>query len=173
MSNYEQLFAAIEQRLAELEKRLAGNRPAAQSNEVADDDLLSKPWADMEIRKDPPRSSQPSHLGKRMSECSSAYLLDYASFHDWKAKKGREENPPRLNNKGKPWYESDELVAKVARGWAERAKQREADAPTIAVASRAGLATASFPRPAAKPAARPQYAPPASFGDPEDDSIPF
>lgn len=92
---------------------------------IADDDLLAREWADMEIRRDPPRTTQPSHVGKRMSECTEAYLLDYASFFDWKARKGREEDPPRLNNKGKPWYESDELTAKIARGWAARAAKRK------------------------------------------------
>jgi hypothetical protein len=82
---------------------------------------MAKPWADMTIRKDPPRWAGASYAGRRMSECPADYLENIAGFHEWKARKGREENPPRLNNKGKPWFESDELFAKVARGWAKRA----------------------------------------------------
>ena len=116
----------LEERIAKLELAVAALvKKPVQSGEkapaqVADDNLLDKDWADMVINKDPPRTQQPSHIGKRMSECSEAYLLDYASFFDWKARKGREENPPRLNNNGKPWYERDELIAKIARGWARR-----------------------------------------------------
>lgn len=118
----------LEERIAKLELAVAAlvKKPAPEQTktpsqgEIADDNLLDRAWADMEIKKDPPRTQQPSHVGKRMSECSEAYLLDYASFHEWKARKGREENPPRLNNNGKPWYERDELIAKIARGWARR-----------------------------------------------------
>jgi hypothetical protein len=150
----------LEERVAALESVIAGIRaafgPAAistaiahksEGGEVADDALLAKEWADMEIRKDPPRTSQASSVGKRMSECTPEYLDDYASFHDWKAKKGREENPPRLNNRGKPWYESDELTAKVARGWAARARK----AKPIPFVTKAN--------------------PPAAFDEPED--LPF
>ncbi len=135
----------VEQRLTKLEQIIdamrmslvAGSSPngsghAASPGAVADDDLLNRDWADMEIRKDPPRTTQPSHVGKHMSECTEAYLLDYASFHEWKAKKGREETPVRLNNKGKPWYESDDLIAKVARGWAARVRATGVAAPKAA-----------------------------------------
>jgi hypothetical protein len=126
----------LEERISKLELFVATLTAAAKKTPppqqnllVADDELLARDWADMEIRKDPPRTQQPSHVGKRMSECTEAYLLDYASFHDWKAKKGREENPPRLNNQGKPWYERDELIAKLARGWA--LKVRDGTARTM------------------------------------------
>jgi hypothetical protein len=115
---------SIENRLADLEARIAKleKKPAApaKGQEINLDEairLTGFDWANMEIRRDPPRTQQPSHVGKRMSECSDEYLRDYASFHDWKASKGREENPPRLNSKGKPWYEVDELTAKCARAW--------------------------------------------------------
>jgi hypothetical protein len=130
MSNLEQRVAELEAFVAQLRGAITGGQhrtvhngvPAASSaGEVASDDLMSRDWADMLIRKDPPRATE-SFAGKRMSECTEAYLLEYAAFHDWKAKKGREEEPPRLNNKGEPWWKSDELTAKVARGWAKRAK---------------------------------------------------
>ena len=133
MSDLEQRVAALEAFVASLRGAIGAKaatpkptpqRPPPAAGEVADDELMSKPWADMPIRKDPPRATE-SYAGRRMSECSEAYLLEYASFHDWKARKGREEDPPRLNNKGRPWYESDELTAKVARGWARRVRARE------------------------------------------------
>jgi hypothetical protein len=133
MSDLEARVVELEKFVASLRAVLTGGQHRTVSNgvpqqggEVATEDLLNKPWADMEIRKDPPRTNQPTSVGKRMSQCTAEYLEDYASFHDWKARKGREEEPPRLNNKGKPWYESDELVAKVARGWAQRARERPA-----------------------------------------------
>jgi len=95
------------------------NQAATTSLPVAGDDLLMKDWGNPEIKKDPPRWAGESFVGKLMSECSPEYLNEYAGFYDWKASKGREENPPRLNSKGKPWFETDELVAKLARGWAK------------------------------------------------------
>lgn len=121
---FQSMFTAIGngKRAPAAQAQASSNSKPQSQPAVADDDLLSRDWADMEIRRDPPRGTQPSHVGKRMSECSEAYLLEYASFFEWKAQKGREEDPPRLNSKGKPWYEGDELTAKVARGWAQRAR---------------------------------------------------
>ena len=134
MSNTEARINALEARIAVLEAinsalRLAFNgvvpttktaaHKAPEAGEVAGDYLMARDWADMAIRKDPPRAKD-SFVGQKMSKCTREYLLDYAAFHDWKAQKGREENPPRLNNKGKPWFESDELTAKIARGWAKK-----------------------------------------------------
>jgi hypothetical protein len=48
-----------------------------------------------------------------------------AGFYEWKASKGREENPPRLRNDGKPWHESDSFEAKLLRAWAKRAANRK------------------------------------------------
>lgn len=160
-------LAALEARAAGLEARLAAletGRPGASTSapsapspqhrttraapapgEVADEKLMAQPWADMEIRKDPPRWAGESYVGRRLSECPKDYLENLAGFCDWKAKKGREESPPRLNNKGKPWYEADELMAKLARGFALRAGSA---APPIV------------------------HAPPPAFDEPEDD-VPF
>lgn len=138
----EQFIAAIadlQLRVAKLESAKAtpapsGGYPPAQAGEVADDKLLAFEWANMQIRKDPPRWAGPSYVGQRMTDCTAEYLLSYAGFHEWKAQKGREEDPPRLNSKGKPWHESDSLTAKIARGWAARkdrvsAKKSDEDIP--------------------------------------------
>lgn len=151
----ESRVAALEATVAALRAALNGGAPAVQTatskpasaGEVASDDLMSRDWADMEIRKDPPRAKE-SFVGRRMSECTESYLLDYAAFHDWKAAKGRQENPPRLNNKGKPFFEGDELVAKIARGWAARASNK------------------TRPKSAPKPAQK-------SMGEPELEDLPF
>lgn len=158
---------SLEQRVAELEafvdamKQAIGapktvkhrtTRADGSEPEVAGDELLSKPWADMESKRDPKFWNGESFVGRRFSECPAEYLTMLAEFHDWKAKKGKEEDPPRLNSKGEPWWKSDELIAKVARGWAARANGR----------------------PAARPAPKPK-APPVPFDAPDDgaDDVPF
>lgn len=149
----DRMTQSLESRVVELERVVAAMRaafvggqtvlpgvappaPAASAGPatpaVADDKLLSLSWANFTITKDPPRWDGPSYVGRVMSECPADYLLNLAGFFEWKAKKGREENPPRCNDKGKPWYERDELTAKLARGWAARNGQ---SAPAPAPAS--------------------------------------
>ena len=129
-STIESMLEKIIAELAEIKVMIAqggatvARHAPAERGEVASDDLMNREWADMTIQKDPPRSKFPSQVGKKMSECPPGYLLDYASFYEWKAEKGREETPVRLNNKGKPWHESDSLIAKVARGWAARLQDK-------------------------------------------------
>lgn len=128
-------FMKLESDLSALKKLVLGKADAGKAAkpepEIADDDLLDREWADMLIRKDPPKAKE-SFAGRKMSECTPSYLRGYASFHEWKAQKGREETPVRLNAKGKPWHESDSLVAKVARGWARRIEEGYVVAPKAA-----------------------------------------
>ena len=132
MATIEERLSAIEKTLAAIKIAFVGGASVAasannQAGEIASDDIMSREWADMEIRKDPPKTLEPSSVGLKMSQCSVQYLLDYASFNEWAAEKGRNETPVRLNAKGKPWHESNSLTAKVARGWAKR---KSAPAPT-------------------------------------------
>lgn len=163
MSDLEQRVAAIEAFVASL-KHAVGGAPVAGTTqhrtthasgggEVATDDLLNRDWADMEIKRDPKRWIGDSCVGRRMSECPADYLLEYASFHEWAGNKGKAEDPPRLDNKQRPWFERDFLIAKLARGFAKRAAAKPQN---------------GAPRPRPAPAQ-------AEFGEhPDDDGeIPF
>jgi hypothetical protein len=138
----------LEQRVAVLEAVIAGIRAVfgagaigvaskaahtSEAGEVATDDLLNRDWADMEVRRDPKRWNGPSQVGKRMSECPADFLLEYASFHEWAANKSKSEPEPRLDNKGRPWYERDFLIAKLARGFAKRNGAKPVAAAVAAV----------------------------------------
>lgn len=105
----------------------AAQRPApTQQNNELDDAKLAEPWADQEIRKDPPmwiQNGGDSFQNQTMSMCTPEYLDALSDFFEWKAAKGREENPPRLNAKGKPWHESDTFSAKLARAWARNKRK--------------------------------------------------
>jgi hypothetical protein len=93
------------------------------SNELTDDFLDKQSWADKTVKKDPKRwtdDHKPSMVGKRYSEIPSDWHDVNASLCEWKAAKGREEVPVRLNDKGKPWHESDTFDAKICRAWSRR-----------------------------------------------------
>lgn len=152
MSTVEQRVAALELDVKML-KTMFLNAPTATSTETApktpqqgsytnqelDDSKLSESWADKEIRKDPPMWIQDggeSFVGRTMSACSPEYLDALSAFFEWKAAKGREEDPPKVNNKGKPWHEIESLNAKLARLWA-RHKRKPAGAQIKAAPTRA------------------------------------
>lgn len=106
---------------AKVDRLLAGvAAPSAPTGEAFPDARLSEVWADKEIKKDPPRYSGPTMVGRRFSTATAEWHETNASYLDWKAQKGREETPVRLNNKGKPWHESDTFEAKLCRAWAKR-----------------------------------------------------
>jgi hypothetical protein len=84
------------------------------------DGQLDNAWADKEVRKDPPRYQGPSMVGRHYSEVHSEWHDANAGYLDWKAAKGREETPVRLNAKGRPWWESDVFEAKICRAWSRR-----------------------------------------------------
>lgn len=109
---------------------------SGSSSELDDRFLDSQRWTDMDVRKDPPRWTGPPMIGRNYSQCPGEWHDEMASFLDWKASKGREENPPRLQtsgkNAGKPWYEADEFGAKICRAWARRNRGKSMSSPASA-----------------------------------------
>ncbi len=126
-------ITALEARVADLE---AGGGKAAGTGgggptgagEVLSDHLLNEPWADKVISKDPGKWKGVTQVGRKYSKAPLEWLLMKASGLEWKAQKGREEIPVRLNDKGKPWHLSDSFEAKILRGWAARAEKKPATA---------------------------------------------
>ena len=106
-----------------------GARGPAGGGDALPDHLLENTWADRTIPKDPKQWKGRSQVNRRYSQAPAEWLEMAASNADFKAQKGREEVPVRLNNKGKPWHESDTFEAKLLRAWANRARQRPAPAP--------------------------------------------
>lgn len=117
-------IAALEARVADLEagggKSTSGGGAAPSGGEALPDHMLDNAWADKTITKDPKQWKGPTQVNKRFSRAPSEWLEMMAKNMDFKAQKGREEVPVRLNNKGKPWHESDTFEAKILRGWAVR-----------------------------------------------------
>jgi hypothetical protein len=112
-------LAVINSKLDKLLSSPAG-APKQQDNELTDSFLDSQPWCDKPVRKDPPRWAGASCVGMMYSECPAEWHTENASFCEWKAQKGREDSPVRVNDKGKPWHEVDAFDAKISRAWARR-----------------------------------------------------
>ena len=102
------------------------------AGEALSDAQLDKAWADKKITKDPPKWTGPTQVNRTYSKAPVEWLESMAGFLDWKAQKGREEVPVRLNNSGKPWHESDTFEAKILRGWARRRAAKPATAKASA-----------------------------------------
>ena len=117
--------------------RIIGGSPAPVQNghaspaqdELSDSFLDAQPWTDRDITKNPKRWAGVDHAGFRYSEASSEWLECQASLLDYKAQKGREAVPVRLNQKGKPWHESDAFEAKICRAWARRNRGKDLPPP--------------------------------------------
>ena len=120
-------MSTIEDRVTKLETlmlaMLASKAAPPAETDTLDPKFLREPWADKTIKKDPPKWKGVSYVGKLYSQASAAWLLDNASFLEWKASKGRQEVPVRLKNNGKPWHEADSFEAKLCRTWAAQAHQ--------------------------------------------------
>jgi hypothetical protein len=114
-----------------------GIRFRPMSEKPIDDHQLENGWADKTIAKDPKKWKGPTQVGKRYSRAPLEWLELAAEACEFKAYKGRQEVPPRLNNKGKPWHESDSFEARILRGWAERRRKQPAPAPTTKPAATA------------------------------------
>ena len=106
-----------------------GSAPGASvdgGGEALPDHLLDNAWANRAIDRDPKQWKGPTQVGKTYSRAPVEWLQMKAGNMDFKAQKGREENPVRMNPKpnkqGKivPYYESDLFEAKILRGWAAR-----------------------------------------------------
>lgn len=122
MSAVEARLAAIEARLSALEARASTTTVASSGEPAADTfspDKLQTDWADKIVGKDLPRWTGESMVGKRFSECPAEWHDSASGFFEWKAAKGRAENPPRLDNKGKPWHEKDTFMARLHRTWSK------------------------------------------------------
>ena len=121
-------LAVLQAELALLKARvdaLEQGRGAAPSSgngggDTLPEHMLTKSWADKKISKDPKQWKGPTQVGKTYSRAPVEWLEMAANNADFKAQKGREENPVRLRNDGKPWHESDTFEAKLLRTWAKR-----------------------------------------------------
>ncbi len=109
-------------RLARIEAMIS--KPSAQasaasaSGEVASGRDLEGDYGDPIVKRDPKRWTGPSEAGRRMSECSSAFLECLAEFTDWCAGQAESKNEMTSGNKPRaPYLRKD---AARARGHAAR-----------------------------------------------------
>lgn len=115
---------ALKSRVAALEARVAsGGNAGNAGGDTLPLAKLHEPWADKEIKRVPSTWKHRNVVGKMYSDLTAEEALDLAGFYDWKAKRGREEVPVRMNNKGKPWHESDSFESKLMRTWALQKSQ--------------------------------------------------
>lgn len=84
---------------------------------------LDEPWADQQIKYDPKSWKGESQVGKTFSQVPVEYLDEYASYYQWRYVKGTQDELPKCDAKGKPWYERDKFTAKLARTWAAFKRQ--------------------------------------------------
>lgn len=125
-------LAALEARVSALESG-GSKSPSAQSPKKSGDTLpahtLAQAWADKRVRKVSRTWQGRDIVGMHYSELTPDECEDLAGFLDWCAAKGREDNPPRINRNGKPFYESDEFESKLLRTWAKYGASKSASAP--------------------------------------------
>lgn len=136
-------IAVLEARLDALEAGGGGASNGGSSSgggvprvEPLPDQMLENAWADQTIDKDPPKYKGRSQVGRRYSLAPLDWLESTAGFFEWKAHKGRNETPVRVQtsgkNAGKPWHEADTFRARLLRAWAKRAAQKAAAKPAPA-----------------------------------------
>jgi hypothetical protein len=125
-----------------------GGNGGGASGKAAGDKILDADWCQRKTVDKLPKNWDGSNIiGMRWEECASEDLLKLAGFYEWKAEKGRNEVPVRLNNKGEPWHKSDTFNAEICRGYAKRNQGK---------------------KPGAKPAGRqPEYPAAPSYSAPE------
>jgi hypothetical protein len=125
-------------RLARLEA--LGSKPQAHAasagGEVASGRDLEGDYGDPIVKRDPKRWTGPSEAGRRMSECSSAFLECVAEFNDWCA--GQAEDKNEMTNAGKPRAPYLRKDAARARGHAERNRGKPAAKASPAAAGGEG-----------------------------------
>lgn len=133
-SQYEELVSLLQDitaRLERLEQRFGEATPqpapVAVSNDgppegaVADARDLDGPYGNPEIRRDPPRWTGPSFVGRRFSDATPEYLESLAGFLDWKARESDKKG--ELAKGGTPKSKFVRLDASRARGWAKRNRE--------------------------------------------------
>ena len=110
---------ALEKQVAELVawrgKVLAafGGGGGSSAGSTASDADLDGKFGNPTIKKDPPKWTGATCLGKRYSECPPGYLDSLAGFLDWKAEKNMADNKTKFAG-------YDRADAARARGWAAR-----------------------------------------------------
>lgn len=106
----EERFAALENRVAQLEAQVLVNKAKATFD--ATEDLF-----DLKL-KNPPRWEGASMDGLTASQATREQLLAFAKFQDWRAKKSDENN--ETDDKGRPKSFYPRRDAETARKWAAR-----------------------------------------------------
>lgn len=126
---------------AKLDQLLARQAPAPQASRfavapgaVAPASELDSQYGNPTVRKDPPKWSGDSHAGKPYSECPADYLESLAGFLEWKAGKDT-ENGDADSLKYAGYARKD---AARARGWAQRNREKPAQAADLFGGSEAG-----------------------------------
>lgn len=109
---------------AKLDRLLTGGGAAQPAQATASDADLDGQYGNPEVKKDPPRWSGDSHIGKRYSECTPAYLDEMAGFQAWTAGKDDAKAAAASDEAAKKQAEKNAWYARqragYARGWAAR-----------------------------------------------------
>ena len=114
-----EVLARIE---GKLDRLLAGG--SSQAPGIASDADLDGQYGNPEVKKDPPRWTGDSHVGRRYSECSPEYLDEMAGFQTWAAERDEKKAAPMPDGDDKKKAEKNAWYARqragYARGWAAR-----------------------------------------------------
>ena len=108
-------------------KTMLGTRPAATSGDaggIASDYEMEGQYGDPVIKKDPPKWTGETCVGKPFSQCPPDYLMSLAGFLDWKAGKTLEDADTSRHK----FADYDRKDARRARGWAARLRAKPAAA---------------------------------------------
>lgn len=124
-------MSTLEERVARLEA-IAGIGTQKQRVEV---DLDGR-FGDPVVKFDPKFWDGPSYAGQNFSSCPSDYLKKLAEVFEWQAKKDKETGKTFTKKTGEvvPSYTFKEKDAALARGWAERNRNKPAPSATSHVA---------------------------------------
>lgn len=113
----------VSARVSKLENKLVSTEAKASDKDVFPFVKLDEAWADQQIKYDPKSWKGESQVGKTFSQVPVEYLDEYAGYYQWRYVKGTQDAAPKLDPKGKPYYERDKFTAKLARTWAEFKRQ--------------------------------------------------
>ena len=117
-------MAAVEARLNGAPAPASSQDNAATPTDTFADEKLDSDWADKAITRELPRWKGEPMMGRRYSDAPAEWHDSASGFYEFKARKGREENPVRVKANGKPWHEGDSFTAKLHRTWAKRIRAR-------------------------------------------------